>query len=255
MEGRELKNIVAHKESKPEVEGKYLLFREQVNSFIQKIKADEVKEGSEKFSEYTVTQRWISGGENDGVRLRMKEGRDGSKKLFITKKNGETSPNGRRFTAEKEEEVKKENQELTNFFWENWETAKNTEIVKTRYIFDYNFRDDLRTVELDIFQDTDLTVAEVEFSGNTVDEAIISRDEFKSRKFFASLGLDSVKIFPDDKRFKNKVMARDRGFLESLYKETDYYSRLLRRVAGTEKKNQKKEEKEKRREAKRKLKA
>lgn len=50
-------------------------------------------------------------------------------------------------------------------------------------------------------------------------------------------------------------MARDRGFLESLYKETDYYSRLLRRVAGTEKKNQKKEEKEKRREAKRKLKA
>lgn len=238
--------IISRVEAKHEVEAKCLLQREQTISFLEGL-------NDGKKTSYDIDQRWIKEGENEGVRLRKKTFADGKVKRYLTHKVKEKI-NGKDVTFEREEELtldmegfseekKKEMLSYISFFEENWDKIESTSVKKKRHEILVKFRNkkqekkEIIKVEIDLFDDSELTVAEIEFPGENVEQAMLKMDKFDYKKFFGKIGLSFELIDYGDKDFKNRRISSNKCFLDGGFKKTKYYLELLKKL---EKRNKKK---------------
>jgi hypothetical protein len=246
-----LEHIVAKVEKKHEVEAKCLVDRRQVIHLLGELK-EKQEEDKKELQAYKIEQGWIADGENKGVRLRKKiKVNDGTEQWFITKK---TNGNGNKYSNEQEIEVFKEDLDNLQFFAEQWKEIEEsgTIIRKTRYEFFYSLpkKDKKWLIELDLFDQSNLTLLEIEFKDEDEKSALAARERFGYKKLFKHLGIDFVRIPFEDKSFKNRSMSVAEGFLDGEFENAPEYLALKKKVKIREEETRKAEEKAQKRKKK-----
>jgi hypothetical protein len=113
-------------------------------------------------------------------------------------------------------------------------------------------------IELDFFEGTELTCAEIEFRGDNKDEAINKRNKFnekeKYKKFFSKLCKLDVVLLPYGS-YTNRSLLADQTLLHGGFQKLTHYAELIAEIEKRKKKEEKKKREQAKKEAKEKRKA